>query len=208
MKKFIFGFLLGGIAAGVPAYFITKKIVEDRCQQEVNELKDYYKNKYEKSCEEEADRDSEISTAEEEAIKNHVNKVPDKPIPPSYKKIADKYKSEDAPDEYYDEEDMADADAEYPPEDRPDVEIISQEEYDEINHEFEHSCLIYYVNDMQLATEEGQIIDNEKYLIEDALDIDGWRNNDEMVDNIYVRNNKISEMFEIAKCIGAYGDLN
>ena len=198
MKKFIFGFLLGGVCAGVPAYFITKKMVEDRCQQEVNELKAYYKNKYE----------GETSKSEEEAIKNHTKKVPDKPVPPEYKEETMRYKSDsgdDAPEEYYEEDP---ADLESPPEDRAPVEIISQEEYDDINHEYEHSCLVYYTEDDQLATEEGEMIDNEKYLLEDALDIDNWRRNDDAKENIYVRNDKISEMFEVAKCFGSYGDLN
>ena len=198
MKKFIFGFLVGGFVFGIPSYFITKKLVEDRCQQEVNELKAYYKNKYEK----------ETGKEEEEAIKNHTKKVPDKPIPPEYKELISGYRPEDpkdAPDEYYEEDP---ADLESPPEDRPLVEIISQEEYDDIDHRYEKSCLIWYTEDEQLATEEGEMIDNEKYLLEDALDVDGWRRNDDMKENLYVRNDKISEMFEVAKCFGSYGDLN
>lgn len=194
MKKFILGFFLGGAIAGGSTFFITKKYVEDRCQEEVNKLKSYYKNKYEGK--------NDISEEEKEAIKNHVKKVPDKPVPPEYKKEVKKYQSDDI------KEDVDLAEAESPEEDHADVEIISQDEFEAINHEFEHSCLMYYVNDMQLATEDGEMIDNEKYLLEGALDIDGWRNNDDMEQNIYVRNNKISEMFEVCKVFGAYGDLN
>ena len=206
MKKFILGFFLGSLGTGIPTYFITKKIVEDQCQKDINEMKEYYKKKHEE------DGTGDISDKEKEAIKNHVNKVPDKPIPKEYKNIVKSYASDsgdrekDAPDEYY--EDGEDpAEKETPPEDKPDIEIISIDEYGE-NPLYEKNCLMYYVNDMTLAYEDGQLVDDEKYLIGDALDTDGWRNNDDDDKSLYVRNNRIQEDFEIAKCFGAYGDLN
>ena len=200
MKKFILGFFLGALGAGIPTYFITKKMIEDQCQKDINEMKEYYKKKN--------SDETDISDKEKEAIKNHVKKVPDKPIPKEYKNIVTSYASDsgeskkDAPDEYYD-----DAEKETPPEDKPDIEIISIDEYGE-KPLYEQNCLIYYVNDMTLAYEDGQLVDNEKYLIEDALNIDNWRNDDNNDKNLYVRNNRIQEDFEIAKCFGAYGDLN
>ena len=201
MKKFLLGVLLGGIVSGTATYFITKKVMEETCQKDINEIKDHYKKKYEQEKEE------AVSAKEVEAMKAHVKKVPDKPVPNEYKELVKNYDTaqkddEDAPDEYYD-----DADVEAPPEDRADVEFITIDQYGE-NPLYNQNCLIYYVNDMTLAYEDGELVDNEKYLIEDALDRDGWRNNDDDEENIYVRNNKISEDFEISKCFGAYGDLN
>lgn len=201
MKKFLFGFFLGSVISGTSVYFITKKFMEETCQKDINEIKEHYKKKYETSIEEDV---SGISKEEKEAIKHHVKKVPDKPVPKEYKDLANKYdpKHEEEDSESYDESEV-----ESPPEDKADVEFITNEQYGE-NPLYSQNCLIYYVNDMTLAYEDGELVDNEKYLIEDALDRDGWRNNDDDEENIYVRNNRISEDFEISKCFGAYGDLN
>lgn len=215
MKKFLIGFFVGSAITGAITYYLTKKYVEDNCQKDINDIKAYYKEKNkdkEISCDAGDTGDAGDKKEETEPVKKHVNKVPDKPIPPEYKAMTDMYRSADsydredigdAPDEYYDP-----AEAESPKEDRPDIELISYDEYEGINHAFEHTCLIYYVNDGQLAYENGELVDDERYLVGDSIDVDGWRNNDDAVDNIYVRNNRISEMFEIAKCIGCYGDLN
>ena len=219
MKGFILGFISGGVIAGTATYFITKKVIENKCQEDINEMKAHVKeksqgeksknedeNKEAPSEEDSEDDDDKEDPREKEALKYHKNKIPDKPLPKEYKNIARTYAADDGIDrDELDEtpDDTGDED----PENRPDIEIISIDEYGG-TPEYEGNCLEYYVKDGQLCYEGGELVDDEKYLIGNALDDSGWRNNDDDDSSLYVRNHRISEDFEICKVFGYYGDLN
>ena len=209
MKRFIIfgvGMLIGGgIGAGI-SYYFTKKKVEDQCQQDINEIKKSYSKKSQgektenKSENEKQDKEEEADPAEEEARKKHLNKVPDKPVPEKYKNLTRTYAADDGNDR----SDIDPSEEEFPDDDEPDVCIISVDEFDKIDHSFEHTTVMYYTGDECLAYEDGELIDNEKYLFEDSLNMDdAWDGN-----HLYVKNNRIGEMFDIQKIDGNYGDLN
>lgn len=191
MKRFIFGFILGGIASGVATYFYVKKKDEDYISSEIQKVIDFYKKQ---------ETDEVLSKEEQEAIKNHVNKIPDKPIPEDYIKKAKNYQSEEAEDAL--DEDDEDEFIESPPEDLPDIEIISVEEFG--NRHYDEDALMYYTEDDTLCYEQNEQI------IEDRLsvvgDISEWAYNGE-TDSLYVRNNKTSNDYEIIKVIGSYAEI-
>lgn len=206
MKHLIFGILIGGaIGAGI-TYYICKKNFDKKIEEERAKIRAEYKEYYERKQEE-----------EDTAKASHKPAVPDKPVETAeeyaekkqYKNLAGLYDRAEL--EHPSEDDLVEMteneeklhDALSKAHDK--VKIIQVESFGEIQS-YECESLTYYVYDKTLCHENGDIVDDVEYLIEDALDRYGWADNDEDTDALYVRNYKIQKDFEIVKVLDEYPD--
>lgn len=206
MKHLIFGILIGGaIGAGI-TYYICKKNFDKKIEEERAKIRAEYKEYYERKQEE-----------EDTAKASHKPAVPDKPVETveehaekqQYKNLAGLYDRAEL--EHPTEDDLVEMteneeklhDALSKAHDK--VKIIQVESFGEIQS-YECESLTYYVYDKTLCHENGDIVDDVEYLVEDALDRYGWADNDEDTDALYVRNYKIQKDFEIVKVLDEYPD--
>lgn len=206
MKHLIFGILIGGaIGAGI-TYYICKKNFDKKIEEERAKIRAEYKEYYERKQEE-----------EDTAKASHKPAVPDKPVETAkecaekkqYKNLAGLYDRAEL--EHPSEDDLVEMteneeklhDALSKAHDK--VKIIQVESFGEIQS-YECESLTYYVYDKTLCHENGDIVDDVEYLVEDALDRYGWADNDEDTDALYVRNYKIQKDFEIVKVLDEYPD--
>lgn len=208
MKHFIIGFVLGAGISGGLTYYICKSRFNKAIENERTKIRKEYKEYYERKQEE-----------EDEAKANHNSAIPDKPIE-SAEKYLDKKKNEKIINNNgynYDP-----AESERPTEDELIAEseainnmhdtlaamhdkpkLIKVENFGEINS-YDTESLTYYVKDQTLVHEDQSIVDDKDFLIGDALDRFGWRDDDEDESPLYVRNYKIQKDFEIIKVFGEY----
>ena len=190
MKNFIFGLLLGGAAGAGITYFVMKRQFEKK-EEDIRasirkELKEYYERKQEE---------------EDEAKVKHVKAIPDKPtIPREYTELTrayDRAEMERPTEEDYIEETEAEERVQAALEDAHDKpKLLKIESFGELSN-YETESLTYYVQDQTLVHEDGTIVDDEAFLLGDALDRYGWRDDDEDENALYVRNYKLQRDYEV-----------
>lgn len=208
MRNFILGLLLGGAAGSGITYYICKSRFEKTIAEERQKIRREYKEYYEKK-----------QAEEDEAIANHAPAIPDKPVESSDRYVQRKQAEEIIRDNHY----IYDpAESEGPTEDdliaeseainnmhdtlaaiHKDPKIIKGEHFGEIVS-YDTESLTYYVEDQTLVHEDQSLVDDEGFLIGDALDRYGWRDDDEDDSALYVRNYQIQKDFEIIKVFGEY----
>ncbi len=210
MRNFIIGLLLGGGAGGGITYYIMKKQMDGMRDEIRAEYKEYYERK---------------QVEEDEAKAEHINAIPDKPIPKprEYTNIIKTYGGEVRD---FDDEDPAES--ERPEDDEPDdvedlieeaenteklhnalekshdrIKLLQPDSFGEINS---YACesLMYYVYDKTLVHEDDTLVDDIAFLVGDALDRYGWADNDEDEEPLYVRNYKLQKDFEVIKVMDEY----
>lgn len=79
--------------------------------------------------------------------------------------------------------------------------LISEDKFDE-DDSYEKETLYYYDDDDVLTDEEEHEVDNELYLVGDALDKYDFRNSDERV--IHVRNYELKTDYEVVKVYASF----
>lgn len=217
MKKFIFGFILGGCVSGAATYFIMKKksqkeidAARQQCEDIVAMMRVEYANKYSIQKAEILDKED----PEEIVKKYHDEAAPydrrsdvvtgDKIISGADPAELES-PSEDAPDEYYEDDDYGDKDitveepaeldgikeglaaAEYDNKYRKRApERITREQYDNGAPGYEQHECSYYVEDCVFTDDSELVINNEEDLFGTA--VDGWDDNDDDTDPIFIRN--------------------
>ena len=198
MKNFIFGLVLGAIAGSGITYYIMKEKQKKQLEEDRANIRKEYKEYYERKEE------------EEDAAKiTHVKVIPDKPTPEENKKYTELVREYDRAElERPTEEDLI---AETEAIDNvhnaleaahDSVKLIKIEHFGEINS-YETESLNYYAMDRTLVHEDGTVVDDEAFLIGDALDRYGWRDDDND-GTLYCRNYKLQKDFEIVKIIDEY----
>ena len=200
MKNLIIGIITGGLIGSGVTYYICKK----RHEADLEDLKESYRHR------------QEIEEEEEEAIKNHVKKVPDKPVEiKEYEDMTEEYKSSDPAEEEYPEDDEPDVDPieentvvddliqEHLENTHPQPKIITLETFGELRN-YDTETINYYVEDKMLVHEDETIVDDVAFLVGDALDRYGWADDDSNEDALYVRNYRIQKDFEIVKIFGEF----
>lgn len=206
MKHLIFGLLIGGAIGSGITYYICKKKFDKKIEEERGKIRAEYREYYERKQQE-----------EDNAKASHKPAVPDKPVETveehaekqQYKNLAGLYDraelerptEDDLVEMTENEEKLHDALSKA----HDKVKLIQVESFGEIQS-YECESLTYYVYDKTLCHENGDIVDDVEYLIEDALDRYGWADNDEDTDALYVRNYKIQKDFEIVKVFDEYPD--
>lgn len=202
MRNFIIGLLIGGGLGSGITYYICKTKFEKKLEEERAKAREYYKNYYEQK-----------QIEEDEAKAKHVAKVPEKPIPNEYEKLASRYYVEDRNDpaelEHPTEEDLIEQSESINKmhdaldESHDKVKLLKIEHFGEINT-YDTESLTYYVYDQTLVHEDDSIVDDEAYLLGDALDRYGWRDDDEDVNPLYCRNYHLQKDFEVVKVFAEY----
>lgn len=198
-------FALGVGVGGTLAYFITKEHFEQIAIEEIDEMRDYYREKVE---EVEGVKDEGRKIVPESSYKKPLKDVADKS---KYTQYSDMYKSEnddrpeespgdeERPDEhYYDQQEK------YEQPDKP--YIISREDYDDTNFHYDKEELGYYVKDDTLCDENEEIISDPDYTVGgDSLTKFGEESEDP--DIVYVRNELISTDFKIIRMNESYREV-
>ena len=81
---------------------------------------------------------------------------------------------------------------------RPKCKILKAEHFGEIEG---YSCetLTFYVKDKMLVHENGELVEDVSFLIDDALDRYGWADDDDEEEPLYVRNYGLMRDYDIQK---------
>lgn len=178
-----------GVAIGVGgSYIYLKKKIKEK-DNEVQEVRDYYNEKYldEKKR---ADKIIDDSKKLDKVIEDYTKKQEEDKV--KYNKIG-KEKEEN---------EEVKAEAESPEEDEPTKPyLITEDEFLNDKNEYEKISLTYYALDDTLADEFDEMID-----IEEAISTDIFNQIAESKDDLYVRNNSLETDFEIMKVEGSFHD--
>lgn len=84
--------------------------------------------------------------------------------------------------------------------------IISVEDFNECDREYEQETLMYYQGDETLLDESEEIISNVNELIGDEALLNFGKNSDDP-DVVYVRNEKLTMDYEIIRQEGSYSEI-
>lgn len=217
MKNFIFGFLIGGVVSGTATYFICKKKFDkdkkeivDACEDTIVKIRKYY-------SEQVPEKAAVVKEEPSEVVKKYhdissVYRVGDvvkgEPILVKVDPAELERPTDDAPDEYYEDEVGAD------PEDvmaesygreaeRFDKENRHREPERILPDEFGNAPgfdaeeITYYVDDDTYCNEDEMIIQDEVSLF--GTVVNGWDTNHEDTNSIYIRNYQYNVDFKIDK---------
>lgn len=205
IKNFIFGAIVGGALSGVSVYLITKKKMQDECEETVCRMREYYIEKYavqKAEIMEEKKDPSEIVKEYKENIEKYndiSSKYRSKIVDPAEKERP----TDDAPEEYY-ENDGDGIVGPDPAETKGVIEGMAADAYSKANHDrapevisenefgtapgFGEAEYTYYVEDLTFCDENDMVIDvgDENRLFGSCLT--DWKNNDNIGEDICVRN--------------------
>lgn len=214
MRNLIIGFILGaGVGSGI-TYLLYKRHVTRAFNAALDERA---AEEYEKVKKEFEDRDIALAEAEAQYSENLKGPVA------AAASAMRRYRGEDV------EEDMAEAESpseydEDDPEDainkeendliekaeiedniqkeleksRPKCKILKAEHFGEIEG-YECETLTFYVQDKMLVHENGELVEDIPFLIDDALDRYGWADDDKDESPLYVRNYGLMRDYDIQK---------
>lgn len=209
-KSFIFGFIAGGALSGVSVYFIMKKKNEKKIDEARKECEDLIVQMKEHYIEEFSPKKAAVVKEEPEEIvkryhteaSRYVREDPVQAIDPAeLERPAD-----DAPEEYYEgdpneakhfAEGLAADRYDKAMRDKPPA-IIPKEEYGQAPG-FEGTFAIYYVDDKTFCGDDDVVISVDDEVRFFGTCLDDWKNNDDMTNDIYIRNYQYNCDYEIEK---------
>ena len=177
MDKTIF-FILGAIAGSVITYKITENKFKNIADEEIESVKEKFKEK-----------ENELLNSKKEEKKDYN----------AYKEILQTYKQENENKQKDNEELKEDAKVKVKDDDKPDVKIISPEEFGNLEN-YEESCWVLY-SDNIITDEFNNIVKDPKLFLGDCLDC--LEDNDE---SIFIRNNDTYTDYEIIRIDDTYND--
>lgn len=212
-KSFIAGIAVGGLIFGVGTFFVTKHVLEEQKQNDIQAMRKHYKEKY-------APKNVAVQKEDPADIVEHINKVEKEKEINEYHEITGRYDpaetispseddEEDAPEEYYDDDKidelMANQEAkeamEYDKKFRNhEPVIISEEDYETGVPGYDSKEVSYYVDDDTYVYDDSdEIIDNPLYTFGRSIKNLKWDEDNLQLDDIFIRNFNISTDFRIAK---------
>lgn len=204
--------LLAGAAVG---YVVAQKKFEKVLEQEIADLKEYYAlyrkegqyadpeelaKFYEDQIQQQVDVQEAAKIIESEGYAGSAPLYDEPQLTPkiiTQNVFTDHI--EDVPDEALEVEEQVKT----APRSKDRPYIITKQEYDENETEYEQIVLSYFSKDDVLAdVHDKPLTDNDKYVGDDNLDNFGWGSNDPNV--VYVRNEKLELEFEINHSTGSF----
>lgn len=215
MRELIVGFVIGAGAGGGLTYLLYKRYLTRKLNEELNTK---LSEEYEKMRAEFEQRDVELAEAEAERAAALVNDDAAKydhktlNVLNAYRGVGvDAGREEDPAESEHPEEDDMDeterlieeSEAEERiqkalEESRPKCKILKPEHFGEIPN-YECETLKFYVHDHMLVHENGELVEDVEFLLDDALDRYGWADNDEDEDPLYVRNYGLQRDYDVQK---------
>jgi hypothetical protein len=175
--KIALGFAAGFIFGGALGAFIMKDKYKEESDAAIQNIRDYYKELTKKETEAKEE-------ASEEVVAPHVVDIPKTNDTVDYRKYAEKV------EEYVD----------IPPaEASSDIEIITEDDYDETFPHFEKEELHYYsMNDVLTDIDNEVIVDKEKMVGKNLYKrFQSQGGYDNFIDEIFMRNHSLGEDYRI-----------
>lgn len=213
-KSFIFGFVVGGCVSGVAAHFITKHLMEKKCQDEIAEMRErYYSSEY---TPKKAEILKEREKPDPETIVEGYKTTENRDI---YDRAELERPSEDenegdqdAPDSYYEDVENPEAieamnsDLENIDYDRAnskkDPEEIVESEVG--THGYDVEYLTYYMEDKTFINSQEQIVDDPRDLLGICLETEGFLEREDTSEEIFIRNYRYATDYCITKELGKW----
>ena len=178
---------IAGLAVGAGAgYIFCKKKYEKESEEEIENIKQYYKDRFEKDLEKSEEINEKLTVITDEAFNTEKKQeVVD------YTDISKKDKEE---------KEIVNAEKESPEEDEPTKPyLITEEEYLEGNNNYEKLSLTYFAMDDTLADDCDEMVD-----VEETISSDIYNQIAESDEDLYVRNPILECDYEIMKVEGSF----
>lgn len=210
MKNFILGFVIGGALSGVSTYFVTKTICEKKAQLHIENMRKEYKEKYSpKNSSIQKEDPSTIVEKYDELTKIYSERGDLVKEDPAEKESP----SDDAPDEYYDDDDIDQARENASAKEAYDYDklhrtkgqrLISQDDYGQAPG-FESKEVSYYVDDDTYVYDDSdEIIDDPTFVFGSTIRNIKWDQDDSQTDDICIRNFNLGTDYKVNKNFCAY----
>jgi len=208
MKQLLW-FLLGAAAGSGITYVLIKDTYEQMAIEEVDEMKEYYKEKMEEKDEKDKGVTANIKTnipekpdldvlAKEQAKSERIA-YNNKYVSPEDEEVEDEAPNDDPPDEYYyDDQEKYDKQRKFR---KP--YIITGEAYDNENLHYDKLSFGYYVEDDVLVDDNEDIVTGISETVGDEALVSFGDDSDDP-DIVYVRNEGVSADIEIIRIEESY----
>lgn len=191
MIKEIIIFGVGAAVGFGGSWLLFKKKYEDKADQEIDEVKKYYLDKF-------LIEQKKVEKLEKESKK--IDEAIEKIETKEEKKAGAISKYTTAYNKVRKEEEEVKAEAESPEEDEPTKPyLITEEEFLNDKNEYDKLSLTYYTFDDTLSDECDEMVD-----IEETISSDIYNQLADSNEDLYVRNNSIETDFEIMRVEGSF----
>ena len=192
-------FVFGGAVGAVATWIFTKKYYEKIATEEIESVKEYYKEKKEKTEEEKVDKVSEDAVLAYDPKEEDSVGIPKRPSVETmrrYESLAETYKSRIPEEEQKSNFDKKEAIAVSKP------YVIMPEEVGDLDH---MTSTLYYFQDGVLTDDEMNPLEDPEDLIGDIKVEDHFGEFED--DVVYVRNEDIETYFEICEEERKFSDI-
>lgn len=192
-------FVFGGAVGAVATWIFTKKYYEKIATEEIESVKEYYKEKKEKTEEEKVDKVSEDAVLAYDPKEEDSVGIPERPSVETmrrYESLAETYKSRIPEEEQKSNFDKKEAIAVSKP------YVIMPEEVGDLDH---MTSTLYYFQDGVLTDDEMNPLEDPEDLIGDIKVEDHFGEFED--DVVYVRNEDMETDFEICADERKFSDI-
>lgn len=192
-------FVFGGAVGAVATWIFTKKYYEKIATEEIESVKEYYKEKKEKTEEEKVDKVSEDAVLAYDPKEEGSVGIPERPSVETmrrYESLAETYKSRIPEEEQKSNFDKKEAIAVSKP------YVIMPEEVGDLDH---MTSTLYYFQDGVLTDDEMNPLEDPEDLIGDIKVEDHFGEFED--DVVYVRNEDMETDFEICADERKFSDI-
>lgn len=192
-------FVFGGAVGAVATWIFTKKYYEKIATEEIESVKEYYKEKKEKTEEEKVDKVSEDAVLAYDPKEEDSVSIPERPSVETmrrYESLAETYKSRIPEEEQKSNFDKKEAIAVSKP------YVIMPEEVGDLDH---MTSTLYYFQDGVLTDDEMNPLEDPEDLIGDIKVEDHFGEFED--DVVYVRNEDMETDFEICADERKFSDI-
>lgn len=208
---FAAGLGIGAAAGSIVSYFITKRLLWDKCEEEIEMVRQLYSNHHEEANEEDKPDLSKVK----EALKKNWEKPP---LKSSFEEelAEDEHPMDSDEDEEWEdvteeEQRALEQDIEFEEEKR-EMEgtypvIISEGEASELGANWEEREWTYFSEDDTMTDEDDQIVEDFRRFIGNVLDDSGWLS-DPDADDVIVKSGEFMSFYRITKLFKAFADTD
>ena len=214
MRNLIVGFILGGgVGAGV-TYLIMKRMYTRQMQEmkdqisqdEYNRARAYFESKDIELSEAEAARAEQLSekmlaadrALNEYSAESEEEDAAEAESPSEYDEDDPEDQMNKEQNELIEKGEIEENIQEALEKSRPKCKILKPESFGEIDG-YECETLKFYVKDHMLVHENGELVEDPEFLLDDALDRYGWADDDADEDALLVRNYALQRDYDVQK---------